>query len=102
MLRFLTAGESHGPALVVTVEDRPVAVSVTMTATWGTAARDGSVTVPTMRPALSWAAAIAGMSTHPSAAITAVETTPTDGASVGPEAVSIAGLRWKNLDTEAM
>ena len=81
---------------------RPVAVSVTTTVACGIAAFDGSVTVPTMRPALSWAAAIAGMSTHPSAAITAFETTPTDGASVGPEAVSIAGLQWKNLDTESM
>src|SRR5215207_3697069 len=41
----------------MTVTDTVVAVSVATTVACGMAAFDGSVTVPTMRPALSWAPA---------------------------------------------
>ena len=46
-------------SLVMTVRDRFVAVSVTTTVAWGMEAFDGSCTLPTMRPVLTWAAAVA-------------------------------------------
>jgi hypothetical protein len=47
-------------SFVITVTDRPVAVSVTTTVACGAVALEGSVTVPTMRPAFSCARALAG------------------------------------------